>query len=544
MRKTLLFIWIIVSCTCVSYFQQPGTPAPWNVSLTADTTAASTITVANQCRSEHEFQIQTQNAPFLTVSVPRVQVAGGQTRVVAVQFNTNGLAPGQHSGQANVVCLTCRREPTCTQDREVLQIALTVTPKQPQPSPTNPPGMSPQAVNIPASEVEKRRLIPRVTDALSAFLKGPCPDKENECEKLRQRAAELEQTASEAQASANAAKQAADDAEKKAANAEKAARDAERAAQTGPTGGTIAADGETFSEADNAWLEQKRQKLLDDWKSGKISAEEQQAKRAELSGPDALKKAREERLAKQAELKKEAEAKRREADAARAAAEKERKAADEAQKAADEAKRAADKALEEYKKCLKEIEDECRRQTAAREAEERRRRDAEAAVAAAAEKEAAKKKADEEAAKTRAAEQAYLLDNIKKLGLISSSPYKDTPGAFDALIDKVIPDILGKTAEQWVNEMATMAAEEVGKAPVPLSTIQAIGGLYQVAAALLDPCTAAGMSRTVERLQKMTNPKTNRNYTLDEALDKTEKMCRLLNELKAKIDAIKKLQKK
>lgn len=63
-----------------------------------------------------------------------------------------------------------------------------------------------------------------------------------------------------------------------------------------------------------------------------------------------------------------------------------------------------------------------------------------------------------------------------------------------------------------------------------------------IAAALMDPCTQAGMRKTVERLQGMTNPKTDRRYTLNEALDKTEKMYKLLNDLKAKIDAIKKLQ--
>jgi hypothetical protein len=129
------------------------------------------------------------------------------------------------------------------------------------------------------------------------------------------------------------------------------------------------------------------------------------------------------------------------------------------------------------------------------------------------------------------AHQKYLIDNIKQLGLISSKKFTEVPGIWDwlpAILEKPVGDLL----------------EEAGKTPIPTDVIKAIGGLYNVLASLLDPCTQAGKRKTVERLQKMINPKTNAKYTLNEALQKTEQMCGLLRKLKAKVEAIKAAQGK
>lgn len=534
MRYTVLCI-LSFLLFCSAAFAQP---AAWNVTLAPNASAQSNLSVVNQCRQKHTFEIQKQNVPFLNISQNQVQVGGGQTVNVPVQFSAQNMAAGAYQGQVTVVCLTCRSEPTCTQDREVLQVVLNVASPQNQANPANQPS------NNPSNQIQiPKEKIPRVTSVYADFLaKGLCaaPD----CDKLRQAAAEKEAAANEAQKQADAAKTKADAAEKAAKDAEAAAAKATKAAQPNPEGGTIKVGGETYSQADSAFLEAKKKKLMDDWKAGKITAEEHQRLRKELSGADALKKAREERLAKEAELKKEAEKAKADAEKARADADKAKADADAAQKKADDAKKEADAALEELKKCLKAAEEECKRQEEAKAKEEKDKKDRDAKAAADATAAEKAKKDAEEAEKTRQAEISYLLGNIKTLGLISSSPFKDIPGGFDAVVDKIIPDILGKTAEQWVSEMASQTAEGVTGSPIPISSIQAIGGLYQVAAALLDPCTQAGMRKTVERLQGMINPKTDAKYTLNEALDKTEKMCELLKELKAKIEAIKKLQGK
>lgn len=548
MRRSFLCVLLVLGIAILNFAQQPNQPPAWNVTLQPNASASSNLSVVNQCRSSHNFQIQRQNVPFLNISQNQVQVNGNQTVNIPVQFNTQNLTVGVHQGQVLVVCLTCRSEPTCLQDREVLQVVLNVanpTGNPPNNQPQNPPGNTrtenapnPTSPNWPAGVLIEK--IPRVAAVYNQFMTGPCPDKEKGCEKLRQIAAELEAAATDAQKKADDAKKAADDAEAEAKAAEAAASSSSTAAQPAGSAYGATVNGQEYSSADIAYLEKLRKENNDNLKSGKITREEHQRRAKELTA----KKAREERLANEAKLKSEAEAAKAAAEKARAAANDAKAKADAAQKAADAARKAADEALEAYKKCLKELEDKCRREAEAKAAADQKKKDDEARAAATRAADEIRRKEKEAADKTRAAENTYLLDNIKRLGLISSAPFKDIPGAFDAVVDKIIPDILGKTAEQWVAEMASQAAEGVSGTPIPISSIQAIGGLYQVAAALLDPCTQAGKRKTVERLQGMINPKTDRKYTLDEALDKTDRMCNLLNELKAKLAAIKKLQGK
>ena len=131
--------------------------------------------------------------------------------------------------------------------------------------------------------------------------------------------------------------------------------------------------------------------------------------------------------------------------------------------------------------------------------------------------------AAEEARRTQRAQLDYLINNIKDLGLIPYEGWRNTPGIWDWL-----PVYLQTTVGG--------AAEEVAQTPIPTEVITAIGGLYNILNILLDPCTALGSRKTVERLQGRINPKTNRKYTLAEAIDKTDKMCKLLRELKRRVE--------
>ncbi|MGQ0761640.1 MAG: hypothetical protein ACT4OT_06435 [Acidobacteriota bacterium] len=117
---------LLIICGAV-IAQQPPASAPWNVTLETGKVADSTLTVVNRCKKNHQFQIQTQNLPFLQLSANQVNVKGGQTQVLPVKFDTRNLPPGVHQGTVLVLCRTCGSEPTCTQDREVLQVMLTLT---------------------------------------------------------------------------------------------------------------------------------------------------------------------------------------------------------------------------------------------------------------------------------------------------------------------------------------------------------------------------------------------------------------------------------
>ena len=111
--------------------QQPPPSAPWNVTMQTKTVADSNLTVVNRCKKNHQFQIQLQNVPFLQLSANQANVKGGQTQVIPVKFDTRNIAPNVYHGTVVVICLSCSSEPTCTQNREVLQVTLTVTPQPP-----------------------------------------------------------------------------------------------------------------------------------------------------------------------------------------------------------------------------------------------------------------------------------------------------------------------------------------------------------------------------------------------------------------------------
>jgi len=540
---------VILCWVVVLFFAQLAlaqVPAPdFDVTLYINATASSNISVVNQCSQRHNFELQKQNAPFFNISQNQVQVNGGQTVNVPVQFNTQNMSPGMYQGQVTVACLTCKNEPTCNQDRTVLRIVLHVTPppnqpnnppnNQPPQNPANPPA-NPPAGNPPGAttggdswdSIPKGK-IPLVNAVFDGFLKGPCAIMEIDCEKLRLAAAQAEAAAADAQAKADGAKTTASDAEKKAKDAEDAAKKAAGLVQPeGPTNAVV--DGEGYTEADSDYLETLRNRNNADLAAGKITVEQHQQRANALN----TKVAREERLAEQARLKKEAEEAKKKADAARAAANAANAAAAAAQAEADAAKQAAADALEAYKKCLKQLEDECLRQQAAAKA----KKDADDAAAAAAAK---KKKDDEDRARqdqinaaARAAEVKYLLDNIRKLGLITYKPKTNVPDPLDWFFD--LMEKLGTSKDE--RDFWQSVAGQIGGGPIDPAYINVLAELYKALGSFFDIRTAAGKQRAFDQLTtKIINPKTGKSYTDQEALDKIAKMEKLMKELQDKVKA-------
>ncbi len=103
------------------------------------------------------------------------------------------------------------------------------------------------------------------------------------------------------------------------------------------------------------------------------------------------------------------------------------------------------------------------------------------------------------------------------------------PGIWDWL-----PDFLG-------NPVGNFLEDQTGGV-IPTDVFKALGGLYDVVLVFYDPCNPRGHFKTVERLQKMTNPYTDKKYTEKEAERKTIAMCKLLRKLKAKSLQLKKLR--
>ena len=175
------------------------------------------------------------------------------------------------------------------------------------------------------------------------------------------------------------------------------------------------------------------------------------------------------------------------------------------------------KSLEEDIGKLKTEIEKCKEKEAAKKKkaeDDKKRAEDEAAAKAAA------KKTEADAKRESIETNRYLLQNIYSLGLISSKEFWETPG-----ITSWLPEIL----EKPIGDIA----EEIGKSTIPADAIPALAGVYQVIGMLLDPCTNAGSTKTINRLKNMINTRTTLNYTDEEALSKTEKMCEMLKKIKA-----------
>src|SRR5213076_2704993 len=128
MKATIfLFTGAALVATYASTQQSQQERPLWDVQLARNAQAGSNITIQNQCQQTHTFTVTEQQTPFLQLlAAPTVKVAGRSSYNLPVRFNTNGMNAGQYQGSVVIKCETCRNEPTCKQDREVLAVRLTV----------------------------------------------------------------------------------------------------------------------------------------------------------------------------------------------------------------------------------------------------------------------------------------------------------------------------------------------------------------------------------------------------------------------------------
>ncbi len=81
----------------------------------------STLTLINDCKKDHSFSVTKADADFLDfLFTSPVRVEGGhKPKVVNILFHTNGMSPGDYTGEVSVKCIDCHEVPPCTQDRTV-----------------------------------------------------------------------------------------------------------------------------------------------------------------------------------------------------------------------------------------------------------------------------------------------------------------------------------------------------------------------------------------------------------------------------------------
>lgn len=513
MKRAILCVFLFLSLVAAVAAQQPAQPPAWDVTLKTNFVADSNLEVVNRCKKNHQFQVQLTNLPFLQFSSTQVNVKGGAKQLVPVKFDTRNLAPGVYQGTVLVLCQSCKDEGTCTQDREVLQVVLRVTSDSPASGPpnaatTNPPTSPPATSQPPSNQPATTQPASPVTADQNLSL---------DLESLR--AAEAA-----AQAAADKANQAAETAEQDARNAKAQADAAPKA---------VADAVKDVNKAGDAVAEAEKER---DRANREGTTEEREAARA------ALEKAKADLAAKEKALK----------DAQAIAGGNPQAAADEAAKKAAEKKAEAEKAAaalaaaqaavaEKEKEILKAQQEAAAAQAARdKEAQEARAR-AEAKTAA--DKAAQEKRWAEDIERrrqaqknldARAVEIDYLLDNIRKLGLITYKPKTNVPDPLDYVFDK-----LRQLAGQTAGDFAQTVAGEVGGGPVPGGVIGALGELYKSIGSFFDPRTGFGQVRILDKLQGMTKPGTDppRKYNEKEAFDKLKKMQDLMKELRDKLAA-------
>ncbi len=155
----LLSGWLGVCTLCAPLRAQQGSEekAAWNVTLKPDFQATSNLDIHNECKRTHTFNITPVDVPFLQLlAKPQATVPGHSSQALPVRFDTTGMALGQYQGTVLVKCETCRKEPTCHQDRSVLPVHLTIfAPPETTVTPAAPTPPSPPAPQVGPRESEE-----------------------------------------------------------------------------------------------------------------------------------------------------------------------------------------------------------------------------------------------------------------------------------------------------------------------------------------------------------------------------------------------------
>ena len=126
--RLLLALFSVVSIALAQ--QTPtttGNTFEWRVQLKQNAVAPSTIEAVNRCKKMHRFQVDPPTLPFMRVLGPaEFDVKPKSSFQAPVEFDTRNMQVGHHEALIVVKCLTCRSEPTCTEDHQNLHVFLTV----------------------------------------------------------------------------------------------------------------------------------------------------------------------------------------------------------------------------------------------------------------------------------------------------------------------------------------------------------------------------------------------------------------------------------
>lgn len=195
LNRIAAIILLLICGSVAGPAQTPATPGVWNVTLPEGLIITSAVNVTNKCRNNARLKLESKDLKFLILPSEPVDVPGEQTIAVPAQFDTKNLKPGKYEGSLTVMCVSCGGDSGCAASREDRRLVLTVTPSMGTPQTTHAAEFNTKPLpNGEASAPFSRTVSPTVA-ALREFLKGPCPERESNCDSLRRDAEALAEKA-------------------------------------------------------------------------------------------------------------------------------------------------------------------------------------------------------------------------------------------------------------------------------------------------------------------------------------------------------------
>ncbi|HEV2706240.1 MAG TPA: hypothetical protein VGV59_09975 [Pyrinomonadaceae bacterium] len=162
---SILLALVVVGHTCLNF--QPtllfgtraeafASQADWAVQVEEGKTARSTLSIGNRCSAPHRFRVESK-AKFLRFERPTesILIGAGVVERLGVQFDATALKSKVYRGKVVIDCLDCKEEARCSQDRDELEVEMTVIKPSaaaatvPHPHPTIQPAPTPQPTPQP-----------------------------------------------------------------------------------------------------------------------------------------------------------------------------------------------------------------------------------------------------------------------------------------------------------------------------------------------------------------------------------------------------------
>lgn len=101
--------------------------AGWRFEIEEGKSEPSTLSITNTCSAPHLFRVNSK-VKYLSFAQPTdsILVGPNATREIGIRFDAAGLRPEAYRDKVTVVCLDCKTEKTCRQDRDELSVEMVV----------------------------------------------------------------------------------------------------------------------------------------------------------------------------------------------------------------------------------------------------------------------------------------------------------------------------------------------------------------------------------------------------------------------------------